>query len=246
MSLAWFETLAARLPARCEVCRTWPARPVCNACAKQFAAPVARCGRCARRVLPLPATADRGGAAQIDAALTCADCRRAPPALDACHAALPYAFPWQDLIARFKFQGEPGWARTFAAIMRTVPGITRALDAADRVLPLPQGPRRLAERGYNQAFELARRLAPGRADARSLLRIRDTVPQTTLGRDERLANLRGAFLVEPSRTAALRGAHVVVVDDVMTSGASLAAAAQALRHAGATRVTALVLARTDD
>ncbi len=108
------------------------------------------------------------------------------------------------------------------------------------------GAHRLAERGYNQAYELARRLAPGRADARSLLRARETAPQTTLGREERLANVRGAFVVDPVRAAALRGAHVLLVDDVMTSGASLGAAAAALRRAGAARVTALVLARTDD
>ncbi|MEY2619575.1 MAG: hypothetical protein RL522_2577 [Pseudomonadota bacterium] len=176
----------------------------------------------------------------------CASCLRSTPVLDACHAALSYAFPWPDLIARFKFRAEPGWARTFAGILRSAPGVGRALEAADRVLPLPLGPRRLAERGYNQAFELARRLAPAKADARSLLRVRETAPQSTLARAERLANVRGAFLVDPSRAAALRGAHLMLVDDVMTSGASLAAAAQALRQAGAARVTALVLARTDD
>lgn len=242
MPHAWFDSLAACLPARCEVCRTWPARPVCDDCAQRFATPVARCGRCARR---LPHVASCGDTAP-DAAINCAECLRVPPALHACHAALSYAFPWPDLIARFKFQGEPGWARTFAAIMRAVPGIAQALQSADRVLPLPLGPRRLAERGYNQAHELARRLAPAKADARSLLRVRDTAPQTTLGRDERLANLRGAFLVDPARAAALRGAHLLLVDDVMTSGASLAAAARALHQAGAARVCALVLARTDD
>lgn len=235
----WFETLAARLPARCEVCRTWPARPVCDDCAQRFAAPVARCERCACR---LP----QGLPAVTQAMATCSACLRAPPPLDACHAALPYAFPWPDLIARFKFQGEPGWARPFAAIMRAVPGVAQVLDAADRVLPLPLGPRRLAERGYNQAHELARRLAPARTDVRSLMRARDTAPQSTLGRDERLANVRSAFLVDPTRAQALRGMHLLLVDDVMTSGASLAAAAQALRRAGAARISALVLARTDD
>jgi ComF family protein len=247
MSPAWFEAipghltalLTAHLPARCEVCRTWPARPVCDSCAQRFATPVARCIRCACRLPQGLSTAGQGPT-------TCTECLRAPPPLDACHAALSYAFPWPDLIARFKFQGEPGWARTFAAIMRAVPGVAQVLQAADRVLPLPLGPRRLAERGYNQAHELARRLAPGREDARSLLRARDTAPQSTLGHDDRLANVRSAFVVDPSRAAALRGAHLLLVDDVMTSGATLAAAAQALRRAGAARVTALVLARTDD
>ncbi len=234
MPHAWFEAFAARLPARCEVCHAWPARPVCTACARRFAAPVPRCGRCASL---LPAGT---------AAPACSACLRHPPGLDVCHAALAYAFPWPELIARFKFQGEPGWARTLAAIMRSVPGAARLLEAADRVLPMPLGPARLAQRGYNQAFELARRLAPGKADARTLLRVRETAPQTTLDRSQRLANVQGAFAVDPTRAAALRGAHLLLIDDVMTSGASLAAAARALRDAGAARVCALVLARTDD
>lgn len=228
---AWFEALAARLPARCEVCRTWPARPVCDACLRLFATPVTRCVRCARAV---------------HAPGTCDDCRRSPPALDSCHAALAYAFPWPDLIARFKFRAEPGWAHTFAHLMRATPGVDRAVQAADRVLPLPLGPRRLAERGYNQALELARRLAPRKVDARSLVRGRETAPQTTLDRTDRQRNVDGAFVVDPVRAPALRGAHLLLVDDVMTSGASLSAAALALRRAGAASVGALVLARTDD
>jgi ComF family protein len=242
MPLTWFEAFADRLPARCEICRRWPARPVCDACARRFAAPVSRCLRCARALDGAAATP--GDTAESPA--TCHACRHGQPALDACHAALSYAFPWADLIGRFKFQGEPGWARPFAAIMRAAPGVDRVLAAVDRVLPLPLGPQRLAQRGYNQAFELARRLAPGKADARSLLRPRETAPQTTLDRTHRLANVLGAFAVDPARAAALRGAHLLLVDDVMTSGASLSAAAQALREAGAARVSALVLARTDD
>ncbi len=246
MPPAWFETFAACLPACCEVCRAWPARPVCDDCTQRFAEPVVRCGRCARRMPASGPSTPSATSTHPGATPTCADCLRAPPPLDACHAALSYAFPWPDLIARLKFQGEPGWARTFAALMRSAPGVAKVLETADRVLPLPLGPRRLAERGYNQAYELARRLAPAKADAHSLLRVRDTAPQSSLGRDERLANVRSAFVVEPGRAAALRGAHLLLVDDVMTSGASLGAAARALREAGAARVCALVLARTDD
>ncbi len=238
MPLAWFEALAARMPARCEVCHRWPARPVCEACAQRFATPVTRCVRCAR---PLQAPSE-GESARA----TCGDCLRTPPALDRCHAALRYAFPWPDLIARFKFRAEPGWAGTFAAFMRAAPGAGQALEVADRVLPLPLGPRRLAERGYNQALELARRLAPGKVDARSLVRWRDTAPQSSLERADRLRNVAGAFAVHPASEAALRGARLLLVDDVMTSGASLAAAAGVLRRAGAISVSALVLARTDD
>jgi len=236
MLLHWFDTLAARLPARCEVCRTWPAQPVCGDCLQSFAAPVARCPRCARPV----------DAHSPDLGKPCSDCLRAPPPLDRCHAALAYAFPWPQLIARFKFRAEPGWARTFAGLMRAAPGAAQALQVADRVLPLPLGPERLAQRGYNQALELARRLAPGKVDTRSLLRWRETDPQTSLDRSHRLGNVQGAFRVDPTHAARLRGTHLLLIDDVMTSGASLFAAAAALRRAGAASVSALVLARTPE
>jgi predicted amidophosphoribosyltransferase len=92
---------------------------------------------------------------------------------------------------------------------------------------------------------LARQLSPHKADAHLLLRTRDTPSQRTLPRAERLANLVGAFAVEPLRAAQLRGKKVVLIDDVMTSGASLHTAARVLREAGAAQVSALVLARTE-
>lgn len=233
MPTAWIQgirQLRERLPARCEVCHAWPARPVCVPCASRFGRAVPRCGRCA---LPLTAGAPM-----------CTACRNEPAPLDACVAALDYGYPWDGLIARFKFNAQPGWAATFADLMRAAPGAAALLARAERVLPLPLGPARLAERGYNQALELARQLAPGRVDADSLQRWRDTLPQASLDRADRLRNVADAFKVRPEAVRALHGRSVLLVDDVMTSGASLAAAAQALRRAGARQVSALVLART--
>jgi ComF family protein len=110
---------------------------------------------------------------------------------------------------------------------------------------MPLSPARLRERGFNQAHELARRLSPAKTDATLLLRTRDTPAQSGLPRSDRLRNLRGAFALEPLRADAVRGRRVVLVDDVMTSGASLFAAAGVLRLAGAAHLTAVVLARTD-
>ena len=93
-------------------------------------------------------------------------------------------------------------------------------------------------------LRLARHLAPAQTDATLLLRTRDTLPQSALARAERLRNLRGAFAVEPLRIASVKGRRVLIVDDVMTSGASLHAAATVLREAGATHIAAVVLART--
>lgn len=198
----------------------------------RFAQPQPRCSRCA---LPVPA-----GIAE------CGHCLRAPPPLDACHAAVPYSYPWSVLIAQFKFRQQPGWAGSLAMLMRSAPWVEPALDRATLVLPMPLSPQRLRERGFNQALELARRLAPAKTRAGLLLRMRDTAQQTALDRAERQRNVSGAFALEPLRAAEVRGQHVVLVDDVMTSGASLHAAAHVVRAAGAAHIAALVFARTDE
>lgn len=229
--LGAFTSLLARLPSQCAVCRAWPSRPVCDACVARFAPPTARCGSCA---LPVPEGVSR-----------CGDCVKHPPPLDACLAACTYAWPWPDAIAAFKFRGEAGWAGPFATLLRSAPWVEPALEACDVVLPMPLAPGRLRERGFNQAHELARRLAPSKTDATLLLRTRETPAQSGLSRADRLRNLRGAFAVEPLRAEKLRGRRLVLVDDVMTSGASLFTAAEVLRLAGAAHITAVVLARTD-
>lgn len=175
----------------------------------------------------------------------CGHCLRESPPLDACHAAVSYDYPWSALIAQFKFNGQAGWARTFAMLMRSAPWVEPALDRAGLVLPMPLSSQRLAERGFNQALLLARCLAPGKARSDLLLKVRHTPAQTALDRKDRLGNVKGAFAVEPRQASQLRGVHVVLVDDVMTSGASIFTAAAVLRQAGAAHITALVLARTD-
>ena len=213
------------------MCGAWPARPLCDACVVRFAQPRHRCSLCA---LPLPA----GAAA-------CGACLREPPPLDACFAAVPYAFPWSSLITRFKFSGEPGWAQALAERMLRIPGVDEELSRAQLALPMPLAPRRLAERGFNQALLLARQLACDKVETQLLLRLRETGSQTALDRQARQANVASAFGIEPLRAGEVHGRAIVLVDDVMTSGASLHAAARAVRQAGATRVAAVVLARTE-
>jgi len=227
-----FERTWDALPAQCAVCRRWPARTLCDACVARFAQPVPRCATCALPVMP--------------GVVRCGACLREPPALDGCIAAVAWSFPWSSAIASYKFAGQPGWAATWATLLRSAPWAEPVLDAADCVLPMPLSVQRLRERGFNQALEIARRLAPAKTDALTLVRIRDTAPQRALDRASRLLNVRGAFAVEPARAARVKGRHMLLVDDVMTSGASLHAAAVALRQAGAARVCALVLARTGE
>jgi len=222
--------LAGWLPSQCALCHAWPHGPLCHACLACHAPPVHRCAGCA---LALPAGAP-----------LCGQCLRTPPPWDACLTAVDYGFPWSALLARFKFQAEPGLAATLAQLMRSAPGASAAVAQADWVLPMPLSPARLRQRGYNQALLLARALAPERAHARLLLRTHHAEAQSHLTRAQRLTNLRGAFMLDAGQAAQLQGRTVLLIDDVMTTGATLHAAAQPLRAAGVARLTTLVLART--
>lgn len=221
---------AGRVPSQCSVCHAWPSQRICNACVARFAQPAARCQRCA---LHVPA-----GVA------ICGTCLRRPPSFDACLAAVDYAFPWADMLADFKFRADPGLARTLSVVLRSTPWVEPALEAADRLIPVPLSDERLRQRGFNQSALLAHHLADAKTDTQTLLRLHATETQSSLPRAQRLRNLLGAFAVEPSRAAALRGQHVMLLDDVMTTGATAHAATLALREAGVAQVTVVVLART--
>ncbi|MFN5350659.1 MAG: ComF family protein [Polaromonas sp.] len=182
----------------------------------------------------------------------CIDCNRQPPPLDTTLVAVDYTYPWSALISAYKFGEQPGWASFFADLLLKAPGVRQALEnlqADDLILPVPLSKERLQTRGFNQAWLLTKELArqagsTAQADSSLLLRVKNTRPQTELKRQARLANVKGAFQVDPLRAAAIKGRCVVLVDDVMTSGASLFTAAEAMRAAGAAHITGIVLART--
>jgi len=225
------DRLSAALPSQCAVCHAWPAQPLCEACVARFAQPRPRCRTCA---VPVPEGVKRCGA-----------CIKEAPPLDLCLAAVAYEYPWSGLVTRYKFGATPGWSAALALLMRSTPWAEPALENAELVLPMPLSRERLRQRGFNQALELARRLAPAKTEATLLQRLRDTPAQSTLPRTARLRNVRGAFGVAASREEEVEARRVLLVDDVMTSGATLFAAAQALRAAGASHITGLVLARTE-
>jgi ComF family protein len=222
--------VSRHLPSQCAVCHAWPSQPVCEACVAQFAQPVTRCQTCA---LPLPSAQRQCGA-----------CLHKPPLLDQALAAVAYAYPWSNLVADFKFQQHTGWARSFATLMRSTPWVEPALDAADMLLPMPLSRERLQVRGFNQAMLLANALDAKKVHSDLLLRVQDTPPQSSLSRKERLLSVQHAFATHPLKAHQLKGCRVMLVDDVMTSGASLHAAAGVLRIAGVAYITALVFART--
>lgn len=218
-----------KLPSVCHICHAWPSQALCGPCVERFAQPTPRCPTCA---LTLTHS-------------ICPNCVLHPSPLDACVAAVSYDFPWSHCIARFKFQSDPGLARSLADLIRHAPWVEPALEAATLLVPMPLSSQRLRERGFNQALELARHLEPQKTQAHVLLRRGDSAHQVGASRDERLAQVRDAFWVAPEHLDNVRGQHVVLLDDVMTSGASLYAAAQALRAVGAAHITGLVLARTE-
>ncbi|KAF1686902.1 amidophosphoribosyltransferase [Pseudoxanthomonas broegbernensis] len=219
---------AALLPPRCLLCGEsgGPGLDLCGECRRRLPYAGPACPSCA---LPLPAPA------------TCGACLRRPPPLHAARATFVYAAPLDRLLPRYKFHGDLAAGRLLAQSMAA------SLVACERPLalvPVPLHPGRLRRRGYDQALELARPLAaaldlPLRAGA--LRRVRATAAQSELDARRRRRNLRGAFLADARQPLP---AHVALVDDVMTTGATLHAAAAALRRAGVARVDAWVCART--
>jgi ComF family protein len=232
--------LARRLPGVCQVCARWPAEPVCTECVQRFVGYRSRCAQCAE-----PVVADRP---------LCGTCltRRSASSLQHCVAAVDYDYPWDDLVARFKFREEPGWAATLATLMLRAPGADSVLRGAQWVVPIPISPQRLATRGYNQAWELAKALMAQAKDhglpalkglGDALKRTGDAPDQHSLPREKRLHNLQTAFAFNPDHSQRLAGSRVVLIDDVSTTGTTLQMAARVLIRGGAARVDALTFAR---
>lgn len=210
---------------------------LCAGCAAELPVLGLACVRCA---LPLPASVTAGQG--DDDGPLCGRCRRKPPAFERAHAAFRYEQPLPALVAGLKFNGRLNTLRLMgellAASLRDA-----AMAPPACIVPVPLHVRRLRERGYDQALELGRVL--GRAldlpvAAAACERTRATPPQTTLEGKARARNLRGAFRA----TADLSGAHVAVLDDVVTTASTVDEVARALRRAGASRVDVWCLART--
>ncbi|MGH8076930.1 MAG: ComF family protein [Lysobacter sp.] len=239
----WLRNDAARLlwPACCLACgdRGGDGIDLCAACAAALPWNRSACLRCA---IPL-------SRADGDDAQTCGACLQLPDgpalrgkggALAEVHTACVYAAPVDRLLLRFKFHHDLAAGGLLAQLMAQALVTTPRPDA---LVAVPLHRARLRQRGYDQALELARPLA--RALGLPLLtntlrRVRATVAQSRLDAPQRRRNLHGAFAVLPGMALP---AHVALVDDVMTTGATLQAAAMTLRRAGVQRVDAWVCAR---
>jgi ComF family protein len=218
--------LRDRMPGDCILCRApATASGLCPDCRDDLpAVPAARCPVCA---------------SPTGTGATCGPCLRNPPAFDAVVAAAPYAFPVDALVHALKYGHRLAASIPLASVLADA---VQHESLPDLIVPVPLSRERLMARGFNQALEIARALpAPlgARIAATVLERRRDTAPQATLSQAERAQNVRDAF----DCTGNVRNATVVLLDDVMTTGATLHAAASALRRAGAAAVRGWVVAR---
>ncbi|WP_459742369.1 phosphoribosyltransferase family protein [Pseudomonas sp. 3A(2025)] len=207
--------------------------PLCVPCEAELPWLNAQCLCCA---LPLPGFDGH-----------CLDCTLKPPAFSQVIAPWEYRFVVDRLITRFKHQGQWPLGRLLAELMTHYlqHRFDEGLPRPDMLLPVPLARQRLRQRGFNQAAMLAGWMGHAlnlQVDEQQLLRIRETPSQQGLDAKARKRNLAGAFTLRDSD--ALRGKHLAIVDDVVTTGTTAQALAYLLMQAGAQRVDIYCLART--
>lgn len=232
------------LPTSCALCGAGSDETLCPECATQFFGvnvAVARCRCCAN---PLPGLPESSGSLHEPGQL-CGQCAAQPPAFDITITTADYALPVDQLVLQLKFGNRLALASLFARLLRDAVLQQPGFVLPALLCPVPLGPRRLAERGYNQALEIAKPLARSLGVAlhpRLAARVRETTAQSSVGPEQRQQNIAGAFAIPDA--ALVRGRHIGVVDDVMTSGGTLDELAATLKRHGAARVSNLVFART--
>lgn len=222
---------AALMPVRCAFCGTRTRaseRGICDGCRGDLPWLDAACRRCAE---PLPAPA------RPDA--SCPACQQHPPPFRAAAAPLRYAFPVDAGLKALKFERRLYYAAALGELLADA--VERLSAGADALLPVPLHWRRHAWRGFNQAAELARPVAHSLKlpIIRGVVRRRATRPQSALAADRRRSNLRDAFVVRVK--PAYR--HVVIIDDVITTGATVTELTRTLLEAGVGAVSVLAVAR---
>lgn len=177
------------------------------------------------------------------AGILCGHCLQHPPAFDQTVTAFRYAYPLDRLLHQFKYHQQLAIGHLLANHLMNQLGSIAETERPHSMVAMPMHPNRVKERGFNHALELAKEVHKHwhiPLDIQGCTRLIDTPTQAGMDMKTRVSSLRGAF----STSLNWYGKHVIVVDDVMTTGASMHAVAKVLKKAGATRITALVLART--
>jgi ComF family protein len=222
--------------------------PRCLKCGVELEATGALCGDCWPKMsfIAAPQCACCGLPFPFDAGpnALCAACVQSTPDFDRARAVFVYSEHSRDLILAFKHADQthaaPGFGRWLARAGAEL------LEDADLIVPVPLHRRRLFARRYNQAALLAHAIG-GEGGVRvapdGLVRTKKTRPHIDMGRSARLTNVAGAFALNPRWAAEVANAKVVLVDDVLTTGATVSSCARTLRKAGAARVDVLTLAR---
>ncbi len=223
---------------------------LCPACLQRFWLPSLVQSRCWQCALPLGPSLQ-----SLSAARRCGHCLTlAPPApFDRIVACVDYEYPWDQILADYKLHQHPGLAPFIAACMAHNPAVAAVLQGADVILPVPLHASRLAQRGFNQttliARALLRQLPTGARPTlpqlhfQALVRSRATLPQRQLSASARRRNVQSAFVLDPDSHAALRNKHLVLLDDILTTGASLTSCAHALLPLRPASLCAVVMAR---
>ncbi len=229
--------LPAALPSSCALCGISGTDSLCHNCnSRFFKQHPHRCLQCASPLAFASYKAER-----------CGNCLSAPPAFDATIVASDYSAPIDQLVLALKFGNRLALAPLFARMLRDAILREPAFTMPTLLAAVPLGEKRLAERGFNQALEIANPLAQAIAIplAPDLIeRTRDTLMQAMLPTAERHRNIRHAFALPANAVKFVRGQHIGVVDDVLTTGETLNEIAATLKRHGAVRVTNLVFART--
>lgn len=231
----WIKTLPPRLlPPVCVLCGAPGDRSLdlCSDCLRDLPFNTPACPRCAA---PLPFPGD---------GTTCGPCQTRPPPYRWCRAALRYEPPVRTLVRGFKYGGRLAYGRVLAELLAHYLA-KHATDWPQMLIPVPIHRSRLAERGFNQAAELAKLLSAHFGipmDLRSLIRHRATKPQPTLDRSERRSNVLRAFRLRHP----LAVEHVAIIDDVVTTGHTVQELAKTLLRGGVETVQVWACARRAD
>ena len=222
-------------PAGCLLCGASPSRSkndyLCDSCLADLQNNHYACTLCALPIKELASTS------------LCADCLKSPPVFDRCLSAFVYAQPLEWMIQQLKFNEKLSYAPLLSSLMlRFLQDKTAEQLTADVIIPMPLHPKRLKERGFNQSLLLLEPVAFEMGlpiDTSSCQRVRDTPHQTGKTARQRKQNIKGAFQFENQKGYK----HVIIFDDVITTGSSVGELGKVLKRSGVERVEVWSLAR---